>query len=232
MLGVAPKSERVVIVGTAETASVAFDFFRYDSPHEVVAFSAESAFMTADVYRGLPVVPFEELAESYPPAEYRAFVAVSMTQLNRVRRRLYDAVKAAGFDCVSYVSSHAFVLPTAEIGENVYVQENASVQPGARIGDNVFIGSGSCVGHSSVIEDDVFTGPDVTICGFVTVGRSSFVGASSCIADSLTVAQDCVIGAGAVVLKDTEPGHVYLGNPARRASRDRDSYATAGVIAG
>jgi sugar O-acyltransferase (sialic acid O-acetyltransferase NeuD family) len=222
------RGERVVIVGTGEWGAIALQYFRYDSPHEVVAFSAEAPFITDDVYCGLPVVPFEELARAYPPDEYRAFVAVSEVQLNRVRRRLYDGVKAAGFDCVSCVSSRTFILRTAEIGENVFIQENAAVEHGARVGDNVFLGSGVCVGHGSVLEDDCYVGPHVTICGGCTVGRGSFLGANSCIAHCLALAEESIIGAGAVVLRDTKPRQAYVGNPARPASRD--SFEAFGAI--
>jgi sugar O-acyltransferase (sialic acid O-acetyltransferase NeuD family) len=215
------RGERVVIVGTGEWGAIALQYFRYDSPHEVVAFSAEAPFITDDAYCGLPVVPFDELARAYPPAEYRAFVAVSDVQLNRVRRRLYDGVKAAGFDCVSCISSRTFILRTAEIGENVFIQENAAVEHGARVGDNVFVGSGVCVGHGSVLEDDCYVGPHVTICGGCTVGRGSFLGANSCIAHCLALAEETIVEAGAVVLRDTKPRQVYVGNPARPASPDR-----------
>ncbi len=219
-LQVESKGEPVVVVGTGEWGAVAYEYFHYDSPHEVVAFSAEAPFITSDTYCGLPVVPFDELAKAYPPDEYRAFVAASSVEFNRLRRRLYDGVKAAGFDCVSYVSSHAFVLPDVEIGENVFVQEYAELEFMTRLGDNVLLGCGVCIGHSSVIEDDCYAGPNAAVCGLTKVGRSSFIGANSCIADCISVAEDCIIGAGAVVLKDTQPRQVYVGNPARPTGRD------------
>ncbi len=224
------KSERVVIVGTGETASFAHEYFSYDSPHEVVAFSAEAALITDDVYCGLPVVALEELAKTYPPSEYRTFVAVSLTQLNRLRRRLYDAVKAAGFDCVSYISSHAFVLPSVEIGENAFVMENVTLEHRARLGDNVFLGCGVCISHGSVMGDDSYAGPHAVVAGLSTVARGSFLGANSTVTDGISVAEDCIIGAGAVVLGDTKPRQVYVGNPARPTGRD--SFVTFGVTSG
>jgi sugar O-acyltransferase (sialic acid O-acetyltransferase NeuD family) len=224
------EGERVVIVGTGETAAAALEYFRHDTPHEVVAFSAEAPFITAGSCYGLPLVPLEELAHAYPAAGHRVFVAVALVQLNRVRRRLYRAVKAAGFDCVSYVSSHAVITLDVEIGENSFVQEHATLQYGARVGDNVFIGSGTCLGYQSVVEDDCYAGPHVTVGDFCTVGRACFLGASSCIAEGRLVAEDCIIGAGAVILKDTVARQVYLGNPARPLGRD--SFDTFGVIGG
>lgn len=224
------RAERVVIVGTGETAAVAFEYFRYDTQHEVVAFSAEAPFIKADSCYGLPLVPLEELANAYPPAAHRAFVAVALVQLNRVRRRLYHAVKAVGFDCVSYVSSHAMVTPNVTIGENSFVQEHATLQYGARVGENVFLGSGTYVGYKSVVEDDCYVGPHVTVADFCRIGRASFLGANSCVAEGRLVAEDCIVGAGTVILKDTVTRQVYLGNPARCVGRD--SFESFGVITG
>jgi sugar O-acyltransferase (sialic acid O-acetyltransferase NeuD family) len=222
------KGEHVVIVGTGETAAVAFEYFHRDTPHEVVAFSAEADFLVSDVYYGLPVVPFEELGDVYPAVTNRTFVAVSYVRLNRVRRRLYEAVKSAGFSCISYVSSYAAVARDVRIGENTFVQEHVALQCGVVIGDNVFLGSGTCVGYRSVVEADSYSSAHATVGDLCTVGRGSFVGAGSCVADGCKVAEDCIVGAGAVILKDTVPRQVYLGNPARPLGRD--SFDTFGVV--
>jgi sugar O-acyltransferase (sialic acid O-acetyltransferase NeuD family) len=218
----------VVIVGTGEWGATALEYLHYDTPHEVVAFSAEAAFVTDPEYCGLPVVPLDDLAEAYPPEEFRAFVAVSENQLNRVRRRLFQTVKKAGYTCISYVSLQAFILPSAKVGENVFVQEHASIEFMSRLGDNVYVGAATCVGHSTVIEDDCTLGPLVALGGNCTIGSASFFGAGCCVRDEVRIAEDCIIGAGAVIVKDTEPGKVYVGSPARPTGRD--SYATFGVI--
>ena len=74
------ESERIVIVGTGEQAAIAFEYFTYDSPHEVVAFSAEPGFVKTSSFQGLPVVPLDRLVNVYPPTEYQAFVAISSTR--------------------------------------------------------------------------------------------------------------------------------------------------------
>jgi sugar O-acyltransferase (sialic acid O-acetyltransferase NeuD family) len=217
----------IVIIGAGEQAAIAYEYFTDDSPDKVVAFSAERPFLTSSEHCGLPVVALDELPGRYPPTDYQAYVAASYTQLNRVRRRLYRTVKAAGYECAGYASSHAFVSRTAEVGDNCFIEENVAVQPGSRLGNNVFVSSGTCVGHSVLIEDDCFIGPGVILAGSCRVGRASFLGAQCCIKDDVAVAEDCVVGAGAVVLKDTTERGVYVGNPARATSKD--SFATLGV---
>jgi sugar O-acyltransferase (sialic acid O-acetyltransferase NeuD family) len=211
---------RLVIVGTGVRAAIACECFRHDSPYEVAAFCAEAPSLADDAHCGLPVVPFDDLTAAYPPGRYRTFVATSPADGSRFRRQLYDKVTSAGYNCVSYVSSRAFAARSARLGENTFVHEGAALQHGVKIGSNVVVGSGTCVGHSTVIEDDCFIGPHVAIAGFCRIGRGSFLGANSCLADTTQVAEGCVITPGAVILKDTEPGQVYTGNPARRAAPD------------
>ena len=108
--------EKIVIVGDGETAELAYEYFTHDSPHEVVAFAVEREYRQKEELFGLPVVDFEGLEGRYPPAEFKAFVAVSYNQLNRVRARLFRETKRKGYACLSYVSSRAFVLePIASI---------------------------------------------------------------------------------------------------------------------
>ena len=224
------KGEKVVIVGTGETAAVVFEYLSYDAPHQVVAFSAEGKSITTDRYYDLPVVPFEDLPAAYPAATNRVFIAISFVRLNQVRRRLYHAAKAAGFDCVSYLSSHASIAPDVAIGENVMVQENVTVQYGAHVGANAFLGSGTCVGYRSVIGPHCYTGPHATVGSSCRVGPGSFLGAASYLADGCSAGENCVIGAGAIVTKGALPRHVYLGNPARPVARD--SFDTFDVTGG
>jgi sugar O-acyltransferase (sialic acid O-acetyltransferase NeuD family) len=219
--------EKIVVVGTGEQAELAYEYFTHDSPHEVAGFSVGSEFMDRKELFGLPVTPFEEITERYDQDEYRAFVAISSTQLNRIRKRMFEEVKRLGYECISYVSSHAFKWHDVEIGENSFVFENNVLQYGVSVGDNVILWSGNHVGHQTKIEDHCFVTSHVVISGFCTIGSGSFLGVNSCFADKLNVGHDCVVGAGAVVVKDTEPRKVYVGNPAK--ALDRDSFETFGV---
>ena len=221
---------KLVVVGAGEQAELAYEYFTHDSPHEVVGFAVEPQYREADELFGCPVIDFNQIAERFPPAEYRAFVALSSTQLNRARTRLFEAVKALGDVCETYVSSYAFVWHDVEIGENSFIFENNVLQYGVKVGDNVILWSGNHIGHQTSISDNCFVSSHVVISGFCKIGESCFLGVNSCFADTVRVARDCVVGAGTVVVKDTEPKGVYVGNPARRL--DHDSFVAFGVPEG
>jgi len=206
---------RLVIVGTGERAAIAFEHFRHDSAFEVVAFSAEAGHCRAGGCHGLPLVPLAELARAYPPGRYLVFVAAGAPRPGPARRRLYVTVKGAGYTCVSYVSSCAFAVRSAQVGENTFVHERAALQHGVWVGDNVIIGSGTCIGHSAVVADDCFVGQRVALAGHCKIGRGCFLGAGSCVDADVSVADYCVLRPGTVVLKNTKPNLVYTGNPAR-----------------
>ena len=217
----------LVIVGAGENAEIAYEYFTHDSPHTVVAFVVEREYLDATELYGQPIVALDELPSRYPPADHLAFVAISSTHLNRVRMRLYGAIKTAGYECASYVSSNAFVWHNVTIGENTFVFENNVLQHHVAVGDNVVLWSGNHVGHRTRIGDHCFVSSHVVISGYCVIGESSFLGVNACLGDGIKIGNDCVIGAGAVVVRDTEPRGVYVGNPAKATGRD--SFDSFGV---
>jgi sugar O-acyltransferase (sialic acid O-acetyltransferase NeuD family) len=221
------QSHRLIIVGDGEFAEIAYEYFTYDSPYEVVAFSVEKEYLKRKELFGLPIIPFEELEHFYQPSSCKAFVAVTFTQLNRVRARLYKEVKRKGFRPVSYVSSKAFVWKNAEIGDNCFIFEHNVIQYHAKIMDNVILWSGNHIGHRATIREGAFLSSHVAVSGYCEIGENCFLGVNSCVGDNMKIARDCIIGAGAVVIADTEEGKVYVGNPAKPTRRS--SYATFGV---
>ncbi len=216
----------IIIIGDGETAELACEYFIHDSPHQVIAFSVESEYAKRKRLFDRPVVPFEEVEKIYDPARYKAFVAISYTQLNRLRARLCRETRAKGYQLVSYVSSKAFVWHNVEIGENCFILENNVLQYAVRIGNNVVLWSGNHVGHQTVIRDNAFVSSHVVISGYCEIGQNCFLGVNSCIANNVKIAEDCLIGMGAVINKDTEARKVYVGNPSKAI---KDSFEVYGL---
>lgn len=207
---------KLVLVGAGEFADIAHEYFSLDSEFEVVAFAVERAFLTGTEHRGLPVVALEELEEHFAPGSVKVHVAVTNTQLNRVRERLVGIVREKGYALASYVSSQAFVWRTAKLGENVFIFENNVVQHGVTIGDGVVLWSGNHVGHQTQIGDFTFVSSHAVISGYCRIGRRCFLGVNSTFADNVAIGDDCVIALAAVVNKSHEASGLMLtGHPAQ-----------------
>lgn len=207
--------EKLVIIGSGETAELAYDYFTRDTEYEVVGFSAEKVYIKNETLFGLPVVPFELIEDYFHPHLYSAFVAVSYTLLNRLRSRLFEETKKKGYHLCTYVSPKANVGSNVELGKNCFILENVTLQRGVKIGDCVTIWTGSTVGHRSTVGDFCFLAMHVAISGFCDIGAYSFLGVNSCMSDNLKVAHDCVIGAGSVLISNALEGRIYVGNPAK-----------------
>ena len=202
------KIKKLVIIGSGETAEIAYEYFTVDSEYEVVGFAVDRQYLTGELISGLPVIPLDELEEKFPPSEYWAFVAISSTKLNRVRSYLYAELKKKNYQIASYVSSKAFVWRNAVIGENCFIFEDNTIQPFVKIGNNVVLWSGNHIGHNSTIRDHCFLSSHVVISGFCDIGEYSFLGVNSTVINNISIGKDCFIGAGALIQKDVPPGSV------------------------
>jgi sugar O-acyltransferase (sialic acid O-acetyltransferase NeuD family) len=216
------KDRKLIIVGDSAFAEVAYEYFTHDSRYEVVAFCVEREFLSRESLFGIPVVPMEEIADRYPPATHEFYAALVYTQMNRLRTRLYEAMKAKGYAPASYVSSRAFVWRNVELGEHCFIFEDNTVQPFVRIGSNVVLWSGNHIGHHSEIGDNCFISSHVVVSGFCKVGTNCFIGVNATFGNNLAVGDDCLIGSGALIARDVPEdtlvkGALGTGSPGVRA---------------
>ena len=210
------KEKKLVIVGLGETAELAYGYFSFDSLYEPVAFSAERPFIDSSTFKGLPVIPLDQLPQAFDPAEVEVFVAVSSTKLNTLRTRLYRMSKGMGYTMASYISSKAYVGFETSIGDNCFILENNTIQPFVRIGNNVTCWSGNHIGHRTVIHDNCFLSSQVVLSGFCEIGENCFLGVNSCVAENVKIGDHCLIGLGAVIHKNVKAGSIYKTEYAKR----------------
>lgn len=202
--------KKVIIFGTGGFAEVAYFYFSKDSIYEVVAFTEHEKFITKNKIFDLPIIPFEIIEKKYPPSENLMFIAVVYSKVNEVREKIFHEAKTKNYKLASYVSSKVIKWEEPDIGENCFILENVVIQPFVKIGDDVIIWSGNHIGHHSKIGDHCFITSHVVISGNTTIEPNCFLGVNSTIRDGITIAKKCVIGAGAVILKNTKEGEVYI----------------------
>lgn len=211
-------TKKLVVFGSGDIGQLAHYYFTNDSEYEVVAFTVDAAYIKEPMFCGVPVVPFEEIEQHYPPSEYDLFVALSYAKLNQVRREKYLAAREKGYHIPSYISSHATVLNDGRIGENCFILEDNTIQPFVTIGNNVTLWSGNHIGHHSTINDHCFLASHIVVSGGVTIDESCFVGVNATLRDHITIGSKSVIGAGVLVLADVEPEGLYIGTATERSA--------------
>ena len=192
--------KKLVIFGLGDVAELAYYYFSVDSDFQVVAFTVDKNYIQTNSFNSLPIVPYEDLHDLYPPSEYFLFIAIGYSKVNLHRRNIFNSAKDRGYRLSSYISTSATILNSRNIGENCFILEDNTIQPYVEIQDNVFLWSGNHIGHHTRIHSHTFIASHVVISGGVEVGEQCFIGVNATLRDRIKIGDRCVIGAGALLL--------------------------------
>jgi sugar O-acyltransferase (sialic acid O-acetyltransferase NeuD family) len=206
---------KVIIFGVLDTAELTHFYLTHDSKFEVVAFTVNKQYLNETVFRGLPVVAFEEVEQLYSPDDYLFFAPMTGRGMNKNREKVYLEAKQKGYRFISYISSKATVFPETKFGENCFVLEDNTIQPFTSLGNNIVLWSGNHIGHHGFIQDHVFFTSHVVMSGHCKIGPYSFFGVNATIRDFITIAEGTLVAMSASITKNTESWGVYIGNPAK-----------------
>lgn len=207
--------KKVIIFGIQDFAELALYYLQHDSLYEVVAFTVNVEFLPEDkFFKGLPVIPFEDIIHNYPPDDFYLFAPMSPQKMNTVRQKVYNDGKLLGYSFISYISSKATIFDNT-IGDNCFILEDNTIQPFTTIGNNVVLWSGNHIGHHGAIRDHVTFTSHVVLSGHCIVEANSFFGVNATIRDSITIAEGTLVGMSTSITKSTNKWSVYIGNPAK-----------------
>lgn len=213
---------KVVIFGTGSFAELAHYYLTHDSAHDVVAFTVHRSRIDREMFHGAPVVPYESIGTSHPPAQFDMFIAVGYANVNKTRAAIYNDAKAKGYRLISYVSPRCTRMGEIPVGDNCFIFEDNTLQPFAVIGNDVIMWSGNHIGHHARIGDHCFITSHVVVSGYCEVGAYSFLGINASLRDSIRIGSSCVIGAGCLIMKSTKDREVYVGQRTKPFSKASD----------
>lgn len=207
--------KKVVLFGINDFAELAHYYLTNDSDYDVVAFSIDEEYMGGQkVFKGLPIVPFEEVEKHYPPSDFDFFAPMSARKMNQLREQVYYKIKEKGYSLISYISSKATICNN-EIGDNCFILEDNTIQPFTKIGNNVILWSGNHIGHHSEIKDHIMFTSHVVLSGHCVVENNCFLGVNATIRDGITLKEGTLVAMSSSIIKDTEDWSIYIGNPAK-----------------
>ncbi|MBK5910365.1 hypothetical protein CCR85_02525 [Rhodothalassium salexigens] len=214
----------IVLFGAGKVAEVADALFREAGDHRVVAFAVDRAYLDGPTFLGQPVVAFEQLAERYPPARVKAFVAIGYHALNTARAEWVAALEAQGYELVDCVSPRAWVAEGALTGPNCLVMPNAVVEPGARLGRDVVVWSNATIGHHARLDDHVWVAGNSVIGGGARLGAYTFAALGTVVGNEVTVGAQSFLGAGVQVTRCCADKSVFIQPDTEKYRLDSDRF--------
>lgn len=131
-----------------------------------------------------------------------------------IRRRLAEAVFAAGGELAVLVHPSAVVAHDVSLGEGTVVMAGAVINTGARIGRFAIINTGATIDHDNIIEDNVQIAPGANLAGAVTCRENVFIATGAVVIPRIEIGEGAYIAAGAVVTRSVRPRALVAGCPA------------------
>lgn len=131
------------------------------------------------------------------------------------------------------ICNYVLLKPETIIGNDCYVDSYVLTSGNCVIGNNVIMRYRTVIARHVIIEDNCFFTAGVKtifldhsahkIKKHLIIKNGCYFGDNSIIMGGITIAKNCIIGANSFVNKDTEPGGIYAGTPARRLRNVKDS---------
>lgn len=201
--------ERIILFGTSSGSKIAHFTLSHDANYEVVAFTIDREYIKEDSFCGLPVIPFEEIQEQYPPSHFKMLVAIFANGMNKLRAKKCGEAREKGYSLISYIHPKAIVAPDLVMGDNCFISEGVICRPFSRLGDDVILMPGALIGHDTNIMDHCFVGNRAVVMGVVTMEPFCFIGPNATIMETVIIARECLIGGGVVLQESTKEREVY-----------------------
>lgn len=133
---------------------------------------------------------------------------------NGPRTRLFEHVRALGFELPSVVHGRGYVAGSARLGPGTVVLAGAVIGAGAVLGENVIVNTGAIAEHDCEIGDHAHLASGCTLGGGVVVESGAHVGLGARVLQGRRIGAEAIVGAGAVVVRDVAPGQIVVGCPA------------------
>ena len=207
----------LVLYGIGDLAVQVFRHFENEQSHRIAAFTADAPYIRSDLLLGRPVVAFETVHRHHPPERFDMLVCIGYKRM-RDRKILFEKAKQKGYRLVNVLAPGATVSPDAVFGANNMIFAGVVIDVCVSLGDNNIVRPHTYIGHNVRIGSHNYLAPGCAVAGHGVIGDLCYLGIRSTVIDHVVLENETLIGAGALVLKNTEPASTYLGHPARKTS--------------
>lgn len=202
----------LVIIGGGGHANVIIDILRQQGIFKIVGV-VEQKKRVGQYHSDIPIIGDDSQLESlFRQGLHNAAVAIGD---NSLRARLYNNLKAIGFNLINMIHSSAVISPSVRISAGSVIMPGAVLNTNCLIQENVIINTKASLDHDCVVMNHCHIAPGCTLTGRVSIGEGTFIGAGATVIPDVSIGAWSIIGAGSVVVSDI-PNHVVAyGIPAR-----------------
>lgn len=201
--------KQFVIVGAGDFADLVADLIVSEMHRQLAGYAVDQKYLKQDVYHGLPVRPYEEICQYYPPENYTPVIGFVGSHMYDQRYEKYKELKALGYEMENVIHPTAQISSTSRIGDGNIFLPYTIAGTGSRIGNCNFFAPQAYVCHHVTVGDSNYFAPNASTTGYVEIGNNCFLGANSAVNNKVKVADYTFVGGGVFISKDTKPYEIY-----------------------
>lgn len=199
-------NKSIIIFGVTDLAEILYMNLIYQGI-TIAAFTVNKEYIRDPMHLGIPVVPFDNLEEDYPPDNYAIYLCVGYREMNTSREKFYYLIKEKGYEIHNYIHPNAIIM-TKDIGEGNIIMEGVKIGAFTTLGNCNICYPNALIAHHSKVGSFNFFAISTSIAGNVKIGNKCFFGNNSYTKDGVQIMDSVLVGAGAYVDKDIKEDSV------------------------
>lgn len=178
--------EKIILIGGGGHCKSVIDVIEQEGRFEIAGI-IEKYVGESEAVLGYPLIGTDDELEQLRQEYSYAFVTIGHLASNKVRVKLFEKLKALGFQIPIIVSPLAYVSKHAKVASGTVVMHHALLNAAVEVGENCIINSKTLLEHDVHVGDNCHISTGAILNGGVSVAANSFVGSSSVVKQGISV---------------------------------------------
>ena len=208
--------DKIIVIGSGGHAGIVIDILEEINKYQIVGIITNDIFPDRRFANYTVLGNDSVLQELKENGINKVAIGIGGFKNNVLRKKIFNKLKAIGFEIVTAIHPKTVVARTAKIGEGSVIFAGVIINPNVIIENNVIVATGSTIDHETVIKNHVLISAGVTVGANDIIEEGVLIALGAKIVSGIRITKDVLIGAGAVVVKDCLKKGMYLGIPARK----------------
>jgi len=170
--------EKILLIGGGGHCKSVIDVIEQEGRFEIAGIIDKKELVGQDVLGYKILGSDDALKDLYQHYKY-ALITVGQIKSPEIRIKLFEMLKAFGYELPTVISPFAYVSKHAKIAEGTVIMHHAFINANASIGQNCIINTKALIEHDAIIEEHCHISTGAVVNGGVHVKASTFYGSNA-----------------------------------------------------
>ncbi len=170
--------EKILLIGGGGHCKSIIDVIEQEGRFEIAGIIDKKELVGQDVL-GYKILGSDDTLKDLHQHYNYALITVGQIKSPETRIKLFEMLKAFGYELPTVISPFAYVSKHARIAEGTVIMHHALVNANASIGQNCIINTKSLIEHDAIIEEHCHISTGAVVNGGVHVKAGTFYGSNA-----------------------------------------------------